>query len=269
MTRTESRPERTSAFDHLAESYDDSFTQSAVGRALRNLVWSRLDECFRTGQRVLELGCGTGEDALWLAEKGVEVVATDASAKMIDRARAKQGMRAGPAKVSFHCVAMENLSALRELPRFDAVLSNFGAVNCVTDIRALSSELAGLLAPDARLIWVVMGRHVPWEWLWYLAKAQPHKALRRYQENGTLWRGMTISYPTPRQLARMLAPHFQSTRVSPLGWALPPSYASGWLDRSPRILAALTRLESITQGSSMLASAADHYMFEARLRTAH
>ncbi|MFO1466001.1 MAG: hypothetical protein U1F35_06125 [Steroidobacteraceae bacterium] len=53
------------------------------------------------------------------------------------------------------------------------------------------------------------------------------------------------------------------TRVSPLGWLLPPSYAAGWLDRSPRCLAWLARLESMAQGSRGLASVADHYIFEA------
>ncbi|MFO1466002.1 MAG: methyltransferase domain-containing protein [Steroidobacteraceae bacterium] len=197
----------TFAFDDMADSYDRAFTQSALGRVLRELVWSRLGESVSRGQRVLELGCGTGEDALWLAGRGVEVVATDASMKMIEQARAKQALRTRVASASFHCMAMEDLSGLASSPRFDAVVSNFGAVNCVGDVAALADRLAGLLLPDARLFWVVMGRHVPWEWLWYLVRGQPRKAFRRYRSRGTISRrGLTLSYPTPGQLAACWRP---------------------------------------------------------------
>ena len=69
----------TSAFDGVADRYDVEFTDTAVGRALRSVVWSRLVTVFRPSQRILELGCGTGEDAIRLAMAGMSVVATDPS----------------------------------------------------------------------------------------------------------------------------------------------------------------------------------------------
>lgn len=41
-------------------------------------------------KRVLEIGCGTGTNAIWMAQKGCEVVATDLSPTAIDTALAKQ-----------------------------------------------------------------------------------------------------------------------------------------------------------------------------------
>jgi SAM-dependent methyltransferase len=43
------------------------------------------------GGRALELGCGTGTNALWLAEQGFEVTALDFSAVAIEQARARAG----------------------------------------------------------------------------------------------------------------------------------------------------------------------------------
>ncbi len=43
------------------------------------------------GQRVLDMGCGTGRHALWLAGQGADVTAVDFSQGMLDQARAKQG----------------------------------------------------------------------------------------------------------------------------------------------------------------------------------
>ena len=65
------------AFDELASTYDATFTDTIVGKALRETVWARLEQTFRSSRRVLELGCGTGEDAVRLASSGIRVVATD------------------------------------------------------------------------------------------------------------------------------------------------------------------------------------------------
>ncbi len=43
------------------------------------------------GQRVLDMGCGTGRHALWLAGAGAKVTAVDFSQGMLDQARLKQG----------------------------------------------------------------------------------------------------------------------------------------------------------------------------------
>jgi methyl halide transferase len=41
--------------------------------------------------RALELGCGTGTNAIWLARQGFDVTAIDLSATALEHARAKQG----------------------------------------------------------------------------------------------------------------------------------------------------------------------------------
>jgi hypothetical protein len=143
------------------------------------------------------------------------------------------------------------------------VLSNFGAVNCVRDLRTLVADVAERLGPGAPLLWVVMGRHAPWEWFWYLMRGQWRNAWRRLRPGGVKWRGMTISYPTPAQMRALLRPYFTITRLAPLGVALPPGYAAAWLDRSPFAVTVLTRLERWAQRSSMLASWSDHFIVEA------
>jgi hypothetical protein len=95
-------------------------------------------------------------------------------------------------------------------------------------------------------------------------------AARRYRAGGTLWRGLRIVYPTPRELAAALAPYFAVTDVRPLGWALPPSYAAGWSDRMPRLFAALAGLErraaSTAPVAAALAAVSDHFIVEATRR---
>jgi hypothetical protein len=62
----------------------------------------------------------------------------------------------------------------------------------------------------------------------------------------------------------MLEPHFVVSVARPLGVVLPPSYAAGWLERSPRTHAWLTRLERALFARARGAGLGDHYVLEAR-----
>src|ERR1700739_4400499 len=100
------------AFDSLAAKYDDLFTRSLIGRAQREVVWDALIDTFEPGAQILELNCGTGEDALFLAEHDVSVLACDASARMIDTARRRMQSEDPEAPIEFRVLATEHLSKL-------------------------------------------------------------------------------------------------------------------------------------------------------------
>jgi ubiquinone/menaquinone biosynthesis C-methylase UbiE len=71
-------------WDASAETYERDFAGTLTGQARRRAVWHELDGIFSAGQRILELNCGTGIDAVRLAERGVRVVACDISPRMIE-----------------------------------------------------------------------------------------------------------------------------------------------------------------------------------------
>ena len=252
------------AFDSMAEGYDAEFTASALGRVLRPMVWERFAARFAPGSSLLELGCGTGEDAVHLAKSGNRVLATDASSQMIDCARRKAEAAGVADRIRFQVVPMESLSTVLGDEVFDGVYSNFGAVNCAADLAALAGVLAPRLAPDAPLVWVIMGRVVPWEIGWYLLHGDARRAFRRLRRAGSDWRGLTIHYPTPGNCARLLEPYFVLDLARPLGVMLPPSYAAGWLERAPRLHAWLTRVDRALFEHARGAGLGDHYVLEAR-----
>ena len=255
-------------FDMLADDYDTTFTESVLGRALRELVWARMDQLFQPAQRVLELGCGTGEDAVHLAHRGVRVTAIDASPRMVAQARAKASLAGCESRISFHCLRMESAGAAFRDAHFDGVLSNFGAVNCVSDLHGLAQSLAARTVRGGNLLWIVMGRHVPWEWAWYLARGDARRAFRRLQPEGVEWRGIRVRYPRPRDVQAAVAPFFAVRHVQAVGCILPPSYAAGWLARFRRTSRALIAAERAAQRMRFLAGIADHYLIEA-VRTDH
>lgn len=261
---TDSLPIPSTPFDETAAAYDESFTTTTLGKWLRSTVWKRMDECFAGRRRILEIGCGTGEDAVYLARRGHNVCATDVSMPMLEVARDKAKRAGCEQRIEFRCISMDSLGDELADASFDATLSNFGAVNCASRLDSVTAGIAPLLAPGSPLLWVVMGRYVPWEWGWFLARCQLKKAFRRLRKGGTNWRGTKVYYPTPRELKQTLSPHFSSVRCNALGFSLPPSYASGWVDRSPRVFTMLTSIERIAQRFQLLAALSDHYIMEAQ-----
>ena len=122
------------AFDSIAASYDDLFTHSLIGRAQRGVVWDALLDTFEPGAHILELNCGTGEDALFLARHDISVVACDGSEGMIRTARKRQQQEAPDAPIHFKLLPTEQLAELHPGHSFDGVLSNFSGLNCVSHL---------------------------------------------------------------------------------------------------------------------------------------
>jgi SAM-dependent methyltransferase len=250
-------------FDPLASAYDLEFTDTPIGRFMRRAVWRRMDARFQPGQRVLELNCGTGEDAAHLALNGVRVFATDEAGEMVGLAAAKTARLGLSDLVTVRKLSLEDLSLL-EGEMFDGALSNFGGLNCVADLAVVARSLAAVLRPGATAMLCVMGPLTPWEWLWFLSHGQPAKAFRRLNRGGCHWRGMTIRYPSVGELGRAFAPHFTVLETSAIGALIPPPYSRAWAEKHPRMLAALDRWERRWETSPLLYRLADHYLVELR-----
>jgi SAM-dependent methyltransferase len=250
-----------SAFDSAARAYDVEFTRTVIGAAMRRAVWARCAARFPAGSHILEMNCGTGEDALWLAGRGISVLATDVSPAMLQIAANKLASAPSAAAVGFQRLAWEELESFEEGP-FDGVLSNFGGLNCVADLAAAARALGPKLRLGGAAILCIMGPLVPWEWLWFLGHGDPGRAFRRLRPAGTAWSGITIHYPSIAKTRRAFAPQFRVSRVSALGALLPPPYVEKWIGRHPRALAALDRVERRFENRWPLPQLADHYVIE-------
>lgn len=263
------------AFDALALDYDEAFSATALGRALRRRVHEHLSVRFQAGQRWLDLGCGTGEDALWLASQGASLVlALDASPAMAAITRAKAGAQ-GWAPDRLRCEVLdladpEALPALAEGTRFDGVLANFGVLNCLPEAGRLAASLASLLAPGGRFTAVPMGPTCLWEWVDAIASSRPRRISRRYVSRSfrTATGTSPLWYPTPRGLALALAPDLVPIgRPQPLGLLLPPTDAVAWLRSRPHLLDRLARIEASLTRAWPLAWLSDHYVMDFRARS--
>jgi SAM-dependent methyltransferase len=216
-------------FDALAPTYDDDFTRSPIARHLRARVHARLDALVSPGEAALELGCGTGEDALHLAQRGVQITATDASPLMRDMARAKlagytnarithldlqelnhrgtentegDSISRQPSIVSFQPSAFSqppipntqylipNTQPSALSPQsFSLAYANFGVINCLSDWQPLAVWLAGQVRLGGRVAFGVMSPYCLWETAWHGLHGDWQVATRRWRKQGAAFSG--------------------------------------------------------------------------------
>ena len=154
----------TPIFDSLAENYDTEFSQTTIGQSLRQRVQQNLLKHWQTGDSILELGCGTGEDAIFFAQKGIQVTATDASSKMLAIASQKGNQHPN---LTFRHLDLQRLPRNELNEQFDGVYSNFGVLNCLQEWRPLSEWLASRIKVGSIVGFGIMSPYCLWEIIWH------------------------------------------------------------------------------------------------------
>ena len=257
-----------SPFDPIAASYDELFTDSPVGQAQRSAVWRELGKAFHPGDQVLEVGCGTGVDACFLAERGVSVLGFDSSREMVRvaRQRVREGSsRFRNASVELYTGSAECMAAIQPQREFDGAFSNFGVVNCVHDLRAFARALARRLRPSAKVLLCFMGPCCLWETVWFLARGSPSRATRRLRQAGSAVKfaggpEFRVRYPKIEFLARTFGPEFRLRGVKGIGICIPPSYAGALAARFPRLMKLAIHTDRLVAGCPGIRVLADHIL---------
>ena len=252
------------AFDGVAGAYDEAFTYSMIGRAQRRKVWAKLRAAFPRGSHILELNCGTGEDARYLVERGRSVVACDASHSMIQVAKRRSPL-GDSANLEFLHLANEDLGFMLSEKLFDGAFSNFSGLNCLADLRPFASNLAGLVKPGGAVLLCLWSRICVAEFFWYLLHGQLRKACRRFPGKAMARVGdvtIAVTYPTVRSVRRAFSPWFELRSRSAVGLFVPPSYVEQWMSKHPKILTGLERLDKVSASWPIFRDAGDHVLLE-------
>ena len=249
------------AFNSIAKSYDAIFSESVIGRAQRAAVWETTDRVFRPSQRILEVNCGTGMDALHLAERGVRVHACDGSSAMVEVARER--MRKFADRTVVEVRAIEQLGELRN--QFDGLLSNFGGLNCVADLYAFIAHLERLINVGGSVVICYMGAFCAWETAWYLLRGEPKKAVRRWKRHDVPARlsdgtEFLIHYPTVRELKLAFGPKFRLREWKGIGACVPPSYMERVAAAHEEAINVAARVDKYVAAWPVMRSIADHVL---------
>ncbi len=142
------------AYDAIAADYDRLLSSES---GMRRVLWNRYIRHFQPGDLVMDLGCGTGIDTLFLARRSVRVIAVDASPGMLAELRAKACREALDDRIE---IAQRDLAEPFPWPsgQVDGIVSGFAGLNTVGDLGAVAEEAARLLRPGGVLVAHLLGR---------------------------------------------------------------------------------------------------------------
>ena len=247
------------AFDRHSSVYDERFSRPILGETIRNEVWQIADAEFAGAHNLLDLGSGTGEDAIHYAQRGAHVTAVDLSPGMLNRSKAKAAALGMAGNID--CVVTEMTSYSAPVVAFDGLISNFGALNCIQDLSFLRRLCETSLRPGSSLILITMGYFYPLETTLFLLKADPRRAFRRLRGSCEVTiegARVPVYYHSVAAMRRMLGPAFQFKQALGLRAFLP---VPGWEHLQRLTSSAVLRgLDRAWCHFSATATFADHFV---------
>lgn len=248
----------TALFDPLAADYDATFSERLPAQWLRGAVHARIAPLLAPGSVVLDAGCGTGVDAVWLAEQRCKVWAGDTSQAMLEVAHARAAREGLEHRIRFSSFDLD--APERPAPylpeRIDLILSNFGALNCVARLEPFFEFASRHVAPDGFVAVTVMGRFCLVETLRFLAAGDLKRARRRWGGRAS-FAASQIRYHSPRSVLAA-ARGFERHSLHGIGALVPPSELFAACERHPRLL---RMLATVDRGLSRFTHPlSDHYL---------
>ncbi len=252
-------------FDIAANNYDDIFTFSNIGKAQRNIVFKNMTPLLYLEKKlsILEINCGTGEDAIKLAKLGHEVHATDISEGMIAVAKAKTKLK----NIAFTVQDINTITEQTFTKKFDVIFSDFGGLNCLskTQLEHFFNSANTLLNPNGKLILVLMPKQCLWEQAYFLLKGDPKKAKRRNTNKSVDANvdGVSVKtwYYNPKDILSLTQDLYKKEKIKPIGITIPPSYLENSILAKKPLLSIFKIIDRMIIGE-FWAKYADHFYIE-------
>ena len=245
------RAEVANAFDLASEEYDFTIRRNFINTWIRRRSLQVLRSLVEPDDLLLEVGCGTGAEALEVADWVSGVVATDVSPRMTELVRAKAKAKGLIGKISPLTVSAAEIARVRESigsRRIRVSYSFNGALNCEPRLDSFVSQLYSLLEPEGYFVCSVRNTTCATEMISHGLALQFSKATpRRFQPIMVSVGGVDIpsTYFSPSAFVSHFEPYFASVETMALPAFLPPAYLSDYYLRVRRFASLLERLEPL------------------------
>jgi ubiquinone/menaquinone biosynthesis C-methylase UbiE len=235
------------AFSVQSAVFDQSFSANPIVQYKRQRVRQHIQQYVKPGHQVLELNCGTGEDALWLARYGCRVHATDFSTGMLNELNKKITAYGLENKISTELCSFTQLERLSNKGPYDFIFSNFAGLNCTDRLDKVLASFPYLLNPGGVATLVVLPGFCLWE-VFLLFKGKFNTAFRRFfshRGRKANIEGVAIKcwYYNPSYIIGLLKNDFGLLDVEGLCTLVPPSYMENFPEKHPRLYRWLQRQE--------------------------
>jgi len=243
------------AFDSASEEYDVTISRNFINTLIRQRSLEALYRLLRKDDVVLEIGAGTGAEAVQVARRVARVVATDISPSMVDLLRRKAAARRMSEKMDAARVAAADISEVKNiLPggRVRVVYSFNGALNCEPRLAEFAAELASLVVPGGYFVCSVRNTLCLAEILTYAALLRYSGMVKRKIQPMMVSVGeadIPSTYYSVGGFLGFFRRDFEVESIIGLPAILPPAYLNDYYVRARRVLRVLEEADK-TLGSA-------------------
>lgn len=252
------------AFSVQSATFDALYRNDTIIKYKRESVRAVVQQFVKAHASILELNSGTGEDAIWFAQQGHTVHATDIAEGMQEILKTKVQQLNMQYRISTECISFTNLEHLAAPKKYDLIFSNFAGLNCTGELQKVLHSLAPLLKPQGHAILVILPAFCLWETM-LLFKGKFKTACRRFfaskgrkaRVEGNHFR---CWYYNPSFVVKHTAQQFTVRHIEGLCSIVPPSYLEGFAEKYPRLFAFLKTKEQQLRQRWPWRSIGDYYI---------
>ncbi len=255
-------------FDESAPMYDRVVRSNRFDLHLRTVALEILRRQFGSGDRVLELGCGTGLETIPLAEAGVEVVALDISSGMLRELERKAQAAEVHGRIETRQAPISDLSRIVDEfgpGSFDGAFSHFGSLNCEPHLDAVPEALHRLIKPKGRISLGVWNRTCLAEMVLFGIAFRPGRALARFQPSvpvGETRFGVPVFPYSPGEMKRLFSPLFSLDDAVGVSVLMPPYNLARHLVPRPNLISLLEAGDRLIRDLPFFRYLGDHFLLE-------
>jgi len=235
------------AFTKQAAVFDALYTGNTIIRYKRDRVRKHVQQYLQPCSHILELNSGTGEDAVWFAQQGHRVHATDIAAGMQQQLQQKISSAQLQQLVTTELISFTDLAHLKATKQYDYIFSNFAGLNCTGELDKVLKSLGTLIKSGGTVTMVILPRFCLWEFL-LLFKGKFTTAFRRmFAAKGVTahieGEYFTCWYYNPAYVIAALQHDFTLLGIEGLCTLVPPSYIEGFAEQHPKLYTFLKNKE--------------------------
>ena len=261
-TKTDTNTTQVSkAFSKQSEVFDELYQENKLSEYLRNKFRKEVTSHLKPGSALLELNCGTGLDAVFFAERGHRVLATDNAAGMLKQLEQKIAAKKMNGQIETLRCSFHDLHLIKD-KKFNHILSNFGGLNCTDRLDLILRQFSSLLKPGGKVTLMVMPKICPWE-LIMTFKGKFRTAFRRFKkETPAHIEGVEFScyYYNPSYIKNALRQEFEVLGLQGVFITVPPEFYHNFVERYPKLFRLLSKIDSAICRFFPFTYCCDHYL---------